>query len=84
MIKDTNATLTITGVYVPERGKPVMHKLSVPVVNSHDPNKMNIKGGRISYRFLKKYKPLNYKVRFQNNGEGPARKIALDMTMARL
>ncbi|WP_162817810.1 PKD domain-containing protein [Niabella yanshanensis] len=82
MIKDTNATLTITGVYVPEKGKPVMHKLSVPVVNSHDPNKMNIKGGRISYRFLKKYKPLNYKVRFQNNGKGPARKIALDMTMA--
>lgn len=82
MIKDTNATLTITGVYVPEKGKPVMHKLSVPVVNSHDPNKMNIKGGRISYRFLKKYKPLNYKIRFQNNGKGPARKIALDMTMA--
>jgi PKD repeat protein len=82
MIKDTNATLTITGVYVPEKGKPVMHKLSVPVVNSHDPNKMNIKGGRISYRFLKKHKPLNYKVRFQNNGKGPARKIALDMTMA--
>lgn len=82
MIKDTNATLTITGVYIPEKGKSVMHKLSVPVVNSHDPNKMNIKGGRISYRFLKKYKPLNYKVRFQNNGKGPARKIALDMTMA--
>lgn len=82
MIKDTNATLTITGVYVPEKGAPVMHKLNIPVVNSHDPNKMNIKGGRISYRFLKKYKPLNYKVRFQNNGKGPARKIALDMTLA--
>ncbi|WP_346235957.1 PKD domain-containing protein [Niabella insulamsoli] len=82
MIKDTNATLTITGVYVPDRGKPVMHKLSVPVVNSHDPNKMNIKGGRIGYRFLKKYKPLDYKIRFQNNGKGPARKIALDITMA--
>lgn len=82
MIKDTNATLTITGVYVPEKGRPVMHKLSIPVVNSHDPNKMNIKGGRISYRFLKKYKPLGYKVRFQNNGKGPARKIALDMMLA--
>lgn len=82
MIKDTNATLTITGVYVPDNGQPVMHRLSVPVVNSHDPNKMNIKGGRLSYRFLKKYKPLNYKVRFQNNGKGPARKIALDMTLA--
>ncbi len=82
MIKDTNATLTITGVYIPDQGPPVMHRLSVPVVNSHDPNKMNIKGGRLSYRFLKKYKPLNYKVRFQNNGKGPARKIALDMTLA--
>ncbi|GAB3419805.1 hypothetical protein GCM10027516_15700 [Niabella aquatica] len=82
MIKDTNATLTITGVYVPQKGKPVMHRLSVPVVNSHDPNKMNIKGGRLSYRFLKKYKPLSYKVRFQNNGKGAARKIALDMTLA--
>ncbi|MEE6187364.1 PKD domain-containing protein [Niabella digestorum] len=82
MLKDTNATLTITGVYVPEKGQPVMHKLNIPVVNSHDPNKMNIKGGRISYRFLKKYKPLHYKVRFQNNGKGPARKIALDIDLA--
>lgn len=82
MIKDTNATLSITGMYVPEKGKPVMHKLNIPVVNSHDPNKMNLKGGRISYRFLKKHKPLTYKVRFQNNGKGPARKIALDMTLA--
>lgn len=82
MIKDTNATLTITGVFVPEKGQPIMHKLNIPVVNSHDPNKMNIKGGRISYRFLKKHKPLQYKVRFQNNGKGPARKIALDMSLA--
>lgn len=82
MIKDTNATLTITGMYVPDGGNPVMHKLSVPVVNSHDPNKMNLKGGRLNYRFLKKNKTLTYKVRFQNNGKGPARKIALDMTLA--
>jgi len=82
MIKDTNATLTITGMFVPDKGSPVMHKLSVPVVNSHDPNKMNLKGGRISYRFLKKNKSLQYKVRFQNNGKGPARKISLNMDLA--
>ncbi|MFV0604440.1 MAG: PKD domain-containing protein [Niabella sp.] len=81
MIKDTNATLTITGVYVPKKGNPVMHRLNIPVVNSHDPNKMNLNGGRLFYRFIKKHQPLTYKVRFQNTGEGPARKVALDMTM---
>jgi hypothetical protein len=81
MIKDTNATLTITGVYVPKKGNPVMHRLNIPVVNSHDPNKMNLNGGRLFYRFIKKHQPLTYKVRFQNTGEGPARKVALDMTL---
>ena len=81
MIKDTNATLTVTGVYVPKKGNPVMHRLNIPVVNSHDPNKMNLKGGRLFYRFIKKHQPLTYKVRFQNTGKGPARKVALDITM---
>ncbi len=80
MIKDTNATVTVTGVYVPKKGNPVMHRLNIPVVNSHDPNKMNLKGGRLGYRFLSKHKELTYKVRFQNTGKGPARKIALDIT----
>lgn len=80
MIKDTNATVTVTGVYVPKKGNPVMHRLNIPVVNSHDPNKMNLKGGRLSYRFLSKHKELTYKVRFQNTGKGPARRIALDVT----
>ncbi len=81
MIKDTNATLTVTGLYVPKKGNPIMHRLNIPVVNSHDPNKMNLKGGRLFYRFIKKRQPLTYKVRFQNTGKGPARKVALDMTM---
>lgn len=80
MIKDTNATVTVTGVYVPKKGNPVLHRLNIPVVNSHDPNKMNLKGGRLSYRFLSKHKELTYKIRFQNTGKGPARKIALDVT----
>lgn len=81
MLKDTNAILTITGVYVPKKGNPVMHRLNIPVVNSHDPNKMNLKGGPLFYRFIKKHQPLTYKVRFQNTGKGPARRVALDMTM---
>jgi PKD domain len=81
MIKDTNATITITGLFVPDSGGVYMHQLNIPVVTSHDPNKMNLKQGRMSYRMLKKSKALTYKVRFQNNGKGPARKILLDMTL---
>ncbi|MBZ4189515.1 PKD domain-containing protein [Niabella beijingensis] len=80
MIRDTNATVTVTGVYVPKKGNPVMHRLNIPVVNSHDPNKMNLKGGRLSYRFLSRHKELTYKVRFQNTGKGPARKVALEIS----
>ncbi len=82
MIKDTNATIVITGVWLPEDGGDVvMHKLNVPVVNSHDPNKMNLKVNKLNYRFLKKNKAVTYKIRFQNNGKGPASRIRLAITL---
>ncbi len=81
MIRDTNATIVITGLFVPDTGKVYMHQLNIPIVTSHDPNKMNLKQGRLSYRTLKKSKSLTYKIRFQNNGKGPARKILLDITL---
>src|SRR5699024_5059138 len=52
MLADTNAIVTITGIYVPEKGEAVVHKLEVPVVTSHDPNKMSIKQSRLNYRTL--------------------------------
>jgi hypothetical protein len=81
MIKDTNATIIITGLFVPDSGGVYMHQLNIPIVTSHDPNKMNLKQGRLSYRLLKKNKDLSYKIRFQNDGEGPARKIRLAITL---
>jgi PKD repeat protein len=81
MIKDTNATIIITGLFVPDSGAAYMHQLNIPIVTSHDPNKMNLKQGRLSYRLLKKNKDLSYKIRFQNDGEGPARKIRLAITL---
>ncbi|MBX9782357.1 MAG: PKD domain-containing protein [Chitinophagaceae bacterium] len=81
MIKDTNATITITGLFVPDSGNVYMHQLNIPIVTSHDPNKMNLKQGRLNYRLLKKSKSLDYKIRFQNDGEGPARKIKLGITL---
>lgn len=81
MIKDTNATIVITGLFVPDTGGVYMHQLNIPIVTSHDPNKMNLKQGRLNYRTLKKSKSLSYKIRFQNDGEGPARKIKLAITL---
>ncbi len=81
MIKDTNATITITGLFVPDSGNVYMHQLNIPVVASHDPNKMNLKQSWLSYRLLKKHKDLTYKIRFQNDGKGPARKIKLAITL---
>ena len=81
MIKDTNATIVITGLFVPDTGKVYMHQLNIPVVTSHDPNKMNLKQGRLGYRTLRKNKSLTYKIRFQNNGKGAARKILLGITL---
>lgn len=80
MLKDTNAIITIRGVYVPDRGKDA-HKvkdLEMEIVTSHDPNKMSVSDARLNYRFVKN-KKLQFKVRFQNNGEGPARSIKLNV-----
>lgn len=81
MLADTNAIVTITGVYVPEKGEAVIHKLEVPVVTSHDPNKMSIKQSRLNYRTLSKNKELTYKVQFQNDGEGDAKNVRLEIAL---
>lgn len=79
MLVDTNAIVTITGVFIPEDGIANVHQLDVPVVKSHDPNKMSIRPARMNYRFQKKEKELTYKVQFQNDGEGDAKNIRLEM-----
>lgn len=78
MLKDTSARITIRGIYVPDRNtdKHVNKTLEMEIVTSHDPNKMSIADTRLNYRFYRK-KALDFKVRFQNNGEGPARSIKL-------
>jgi hypothetical protein len=80
MLKDTSARITIKGIYVPERGvdKHKSKTLEMEIVTSHDPNKMSISDTRLNYRFYKN-KDLEFKVRFQNNGEGPAHSIKLNV-----
>lgn len=81
MLADTNAVVTITGIYLPEEGMATVHQLDVPVVTSHDPNKMTLKQSRLSYRMQYKKKKLTYKVQFQNDGEGDAKNIRLEIKL---
>src|SRR5690606_25361130 len=81
MLADTNATVTISGVFIPEKGPARVHRLDVPIVTSHDPNKMSLKQSRLSYRLLSKRKDLTYKVQFQNDGEGDAKNIRLEIKL---
>lgn len=82
MLKDTNAMITITGIYLPENGgEAYVHQLEVPVVASHDPNRMSLKQSRLSYRMMARRKEMLYKVQFQNDGEGDARNIRLEIDL---
>ncbi len=79
MIKDTSATVTMRGIFVPNRSfkNHKIKNLEMEIVTSHDPNKMGSNGSLINYRFVR-FKRVKFKTRFQNNGEGPARKIRLE------
>ncbi|PCH76696.1 MAG: PKD domain-containing protein [Flavobacteriaceae bacterium] len=80
MLKDTSAIISIRSVYVPDRGSDA-HQIKtkeMEIVTSHDPNKMAVYNTFLNYRLLR-FKRLKYKVRFQNNGEGPARLIKLNV-----
>jgi hypothetical protein len=79
MIKDTNAVVTLTGMFVPDNpGEEIEeYELELQVVTSHDPNRMMLKNRRLNYRFTGAKRKMEYKVRFQNTGKGPARQVSL-------
>lgn len=79
MVKDTSAIISVRGVYVPDSNYD-NHKvkdMEMEIVTSHDPNKMSSNGTFMNYRLVR-FKTLKYKIKFQNNGEGPARTIRLE------
>lgn len=80
MLKDTSAVISIRSIFVPDRSSDT-HKVltkEMEIVTSHDPNKMAVYDTRLNYRLVR-FKRLKYKVRFQNDGEGPARLIKLNV-----
>ncbi|WP_298541761.1 PKD domain-containing protein [uncultured Aquimarina sp.] len=80
MIKDTSAIVTLRSVYVPDNNfdDHTVKDTEMEIVTSHDPNKMSSNGWLMNYRFVR-FKRLKFKVRFQNNGEGPANTIKLEV-----
>lgn len=84
MIKDTNAVVRLSAVFVPddplaERG---MFNMELQIVASHDPNKMSIRKTRMNYRLTGKHRELTYRVRFQNTGKGPAKKVDVEVSLS--
>jgi len=80
MIKDTSAIVTLRSIYVPDvdYGNHTVKDTEMEIVTSHDPNKMSSNGWLMNYRLVR-FKRLKFKVRFQNNGEGPANTIRLEV-----
>jgi hypothetical protein len=83
MIKDTNAVVTISALFIPD--DPSMeveqYSLEMQIVASHDPNKIMLKNKRLNYRFTSKGRENIYKIRFQNTGKGPAKRVAVTVTI---
>ncbi len=79
MIKDTNATVVVTAVFIPD--DPMLGAeitdLEMQIVASHDPNKMKASRNLLNYRWVSKNRKMKYTVHFQNTGKGPARRIEL-------
>ena len=83
MIKDTNAVVELTGMFVPDN--PALdieeYTMELQIVASHDPNRMMLKNRRLNYRFTGKKKEMTYTVRFQNTGKGPARQASVAVSV---
>jgi hypothetical protein len=85
MISDTNEVISMTAMMVPDNTsiQPELYQLTMQIVASHDPNRMQLAQNRINYRFMGKKKELTYKVQFQNIGKGPARNISIGIALPR-
>ncbi|WP_452223964.1 DUF7849 domain-containing protein [Lacinutrix chionoecetis] len=79
MLKDTSAIISVRSIYIPDNNYKT-HKvkdMEMEIVTSHDPNKMSSNATFLNYRLVRFKRP-KFKIRFQNNGEGPANTIRLE------
>ena len=85
MLKDTSAIISVRGVYVPDDSYDNHHvkDMEMEIVTSHDPNKMSSNATILNYRLVRFKRP-KFKIRFQNNGEGPANTIRLETDIPKM
>jgi PKD repeat protein len=80
LIKDVNTMIHVEAVFVPD--DPTLpaepYTLELEIVASHDPNVIAVSDNHINYRTISNQK-IDYKVLFQNNGEGPASTVVLQI-----
>lgn len=79
MLKDTSAIISVRSIYIPDNNYKT-HKvkdMEMEIVTSHDPNKMSTNATFLNYRLVRFKRP-KFKIKFQNNGEGPATTIKLE------
>lgn len=83
MIKDTNAVVTVSGLFIPDDPSMEVEQfnLELQIVASHDPNRIMLRNRRLNYRFTGKNRQNTYKVQFQNTGKGPAKRVAITITI---
>lgn len=86
MIKDTNAVVLITGMFVPDDEAIGLEEfeLELQIVASHDPNRILLRNRRLNYRFTGTNKEMTYSVRFQNTGKGAASNISIGIAIPRM
>ncbi|MDX1940993.1 MAG: PKD domain-containing protein [Saprospiraceae bacterium] len=77
MLADTNAIIRMTGLFISDDQRIVEeYTLEMEIVASHDPNYIAVSQRRMNFRRIRN-KDLEYKVHFQNNGEGPASTVQI-------
>lgn len=82
MVKDVNTFIHVQGIILPDDptlpAEPFV--LELEIVASHDPNMIAVSDNRVNYRVVG-HKEMDYKVRFQNNGEGPANTVSVEINI---
>ncbi|MFT4645398.1 MAG: hypothetical protein ACI8ZX_001814 [Planctomycetota bacterium] len=77
MLTDTNVSISIQSIFIPNVLKYATSvKEIMPIVTAHDPNKLIVSKSK-TYRGFSKNKPLEYEIKFQNVGKGPAEEVKL-------
>lgn len=82
MLKDVSAIISVQAIFEPSNPQAASEEytLEMEIVNSHDPNRISVSDTRVNYRLLGS-KNLDYKVKFQNNGEGPAKTVKVTVSV---